>query len=64
MPGKPDAQHEANKRALADIRGLVSKGRRARLLAKLRPPQAPAAQAEPPDEDELMSKVAALRGGG
>lgn len=64
MPGKVDPKHEANKRALADISGLVAKGRRARLMAKLRPPQAPAAQAEPPDEDELMRKVAALHGGG
>jgi hypothetical protein len=62
MPGKPD--FEANKRALADIGGLVSRGRRARLMAKLRPPQAPAAKSEPPDADDLMAKVAALRGDG
>jgi hypothetical protein len=62
MPGKPD--FEAHKAALADIRGLVAKGRRARLMAKLRPPRTPAAKAEPPDEDDLMQKVAALRGDG
>lgn len=63
MPGKPDFKHEANKRALGDISGLVAKGRRARLLAKLRPQHAPAAAPEEPDEDDLMQKVAALRGG-
>lgn len=62
MPGKPD--FEANKRALQDISGLIAKGRRARLMAKLRPPRAAAEPAKTPDEDELMSKVAALHGGG
>lgn len=63
MPGKPDFNHEANRRALADIRGLIDKGRRARLLAKLRPQRAPKPAEAPPDEDELMLKVAALKEG-
>jgi hypothetical protein len=63
FPSKADPSHEANKRALSDIGGLVAKGRRARLMAKLRPQQAPAEKPEPPDEDELMQKVALLRGG-
>lgn len=63
MPGKPDFNHEASKRALGDIKGLVDKGRRARLMAKLRPQQPAAPAPEEPDEDELMAKVAALRGG-
>lgn len=62
MPGTPP-DFEAHKQALVDIRGLVAKGRRARLLAKLRPQQAPRPAAEPPDEEDLMAKVAALREG-
>lgn len=64
MPGKPNHLHEGNRRALKDIGGLISKGRQSRLLAMMRPPQAPAEQQDGPDEDDLLTRAAAMRGGG